>query len=227
MISLEKLDIVKYPENAAFVYYFNVSDTENASPLLLSVLPSIINICNCANKYGYDILFHCFAGISRSPAVLIAWIMSKGYAFTDAQNIVSKSRPIIDLNLGFYMMLSNEWSKTCQMNFPLTDEMIHVIRSACVIHPKGSDTLIPLPTIFVDVLPPPTTPYHTPRFVPSSPYHTPRFVPSSPYHTPRFVPSSPYHTPRSMFSTPHSSCGFEQSPCGFDLNFNEDIIIIH
>lgn len=52
--------------------------------------------------YPPSLLVHCSAGISRSPSLCIAWLMTrKNYDFEDALQLLQKCRPIVDLNCGF------------------------------------------------------------------------------------------------------------------------------
>lgn len=47
------------------------------------------------------ILFHCMAGVSRSPACAMLYLMSKGSKFDDAYNLVKSKRKITGPNDGF------------------------------------------------------------------------------------------------------------------------------
>ena len=52
------------------------------------------------------VLVHCEKGISRSPAVVCAYLMmSESIRFQDAINIIQQSRPIVRPNIGFSMQL--------------------------------------------------------------------------------------------------------------------------
>jgi atypical dual specificity phosphatase len=51
---------------------------------------------------GGVVLIHCRKGISRSPALCIAYLMEeKGYSFEDALHLVKSRRPTVCLNPGF------------------------------------------------------------------------------------------------------------------------------
>jgi atypical dual specificity phosphatase len=55
---------------------------------------------------GGIVLIHCRKGISRSPALCIAYLMEEnGYSFQDALNLVKSRRPTISLNPGFVEQL--------------------------------------------------------------------------------------------------------------------------
>lgn len=59
-------------------------------------------LCN-----GGDVLVHCRAGISRSPAVVAYYLTHTLYiSLCEALNIIKKTRPFIDINIGFWNVLS-------------------------------------------------------------------------------------------------------------------------
>lgn len=53
-----------------------------------------------------NILFHCVAGISRSPSLVIGILMKEGMRYDDAYELVLKYRPCIEPNPGFVYQLS-------------------------------------------------------------------------------------------------------------------------
>ncbi|CAD8051873.1 unnamed protein product [Paramecium primaurelia] len=60
-----------------------------------------------------SLLVHCSMGISRSPAIVIAYIMMKfKYPFSKAYHIVRKKRPIICPNFGFSFQLK-QYERIC------------------------------------------------------------------------------------------------------------------
>ncbi|CAB4419244.1 unnamed protein product [Rhizophagus irregularis] len=62
-----------------------------------------------------NILVHCQAGISRSPTVMIAYIMkTRKMSYDDAFNHVQSKRPVICPNLGFREQLKLYESLGCQ-----------------------------------------------------------------------------------------------------------------
>ena len=60
-------------------------------------------------EFGDDagnVLVHCVAGMSRSPTIVIAYIMNKyGLPFVEAFNFVKQRRPIVQPNPGFVQQL--------------------------------------------------------------------------------------------------------------------------
>lgn len=55
---------------------------------------------------GNKVLVHCFAGISRSAAIVIVYLMSKNrWPFSKAYEFVKSKRPIINPNFGFTVQL--------------------------------------------------------------------------------------------------------------------------
>jgi atypical dual specificity phosphatase len=51
---------------------------------------------------GGTVLVHCFAGVSRSATIVIAYLMQElGMTMTDAMNFTRRRRPIVCPNFGF------------------------------------------------------------------------------------------------------------------------------
>lgn len=53
------------------------------------------------------VLVHCYAGISRSATIVIAYLMHTGMDFSEAYLTVKKARPVINPNDGFLCQLRN------------------------------------------------------------------------------------------------------------------------
>jgi protein-tyrosine phosphatase len=76
-----------------------VADTSQ-SGLLRHFPAAVAFIKEGINRGG--VLVHCYAGVSRSSACVIAYLMQeKGMQFQDAFSFASKRRPIIFPNMGF------------------------------------------------------------------------------------------------------------------------------
>jgi len=55
---------------------------------------------------GGKVLVHCLAGVSRSPTMVLGYIMYRyGVPLKQALEIVTKARPVIAPNLGFVKQL--------------------------------------------------------------------------------------------------------------------------
>lgn len=66
-----------------------------------------LSLKECARKNNQKVLVHCQAGISRSPTIVIAYLMKKqNLSMNDAYNLVSDKRKIIGPNLLFMSQLS-------------------------------------------------------------------------------------------------------------------------
>ena len=78
-----------------------------------SILPNLkenLVFLKSALDQGSKVLVHCSAGISRSPAIVIAYLMSRlKISFKEALGMVSEKRNIIEPNLAFTcQLLENE-----------------------------------------------------------------------------------------------------------------------
>ena len=59
-----------------------------------------------ASVCPFPVLFHCQEGISRSPALVMAWLMhSQRLSFADAKSIVKSQRKVVRVNEGFEKQL--------------------------------------------------------------------------------------------------------------------------
>ena len=53
-----------------------------------------------------NVIVHCAAGMSRSPTLVIAYLMIENrWSYEEAINLVRKRRPIVDPNIGFVKQL--------------------------------------------------------------------------------------------------------------------------
>ena len=72
--------------------------------LLNIIIPDLVSYYRI-NK-NIKILFHCFAGISRSSTMAIAFLcMAKNYSLRDAYSLALSKRSIIKPNNGFIRQL--------------------------------------------------------------------------------------------------------------------------
>lgn len=54
-----------------------------------------------AKAENANVLVHCYAGISRSPTIILAYLMNNGSSFQDAIQFLKDQRECIDPNLHF------------------------------------------------------------------------------------------------------------------------------
>jgi protein-tyrosine phosphatase len=79
------------------------SETQDISQYFLQAIQTIEK----AKQEGKQVLVHCAAGVSRSPTLVIAYLMwSRKMSRKEAYEYVSDKRPIIDPNDGFMDQLA-------------------------------------------------------------------------------------------------------------------------
>jgi protein-tyrosine phosphatase len=89
-------------KNGKLIYRIGCYDSEDEemTDLLTIIIPELLRLYLLDNNI--KILFHCYAGISRSSTLAIAFLcMAKGYSLRDAYNLVKRKRPIVNPNKGF------------------------------------------------------------------------------------------------------------------------------
>lgn len=92
--------------NGIDYYHIPIEDarTEN----LVKHLPSVIRYIHRNLVQGKKILVHCWAGKSRSPAIVIAYLMSRyNISYEDAFMLVKQKRKVVKLNSGFVKQLQS------------------------------------------------------------------------------------------------------------------------
>ena len=78
----------------------NVQDQSTQS--LIRHFPASIAFIKDAIDKGSGVLVHCYAGVSRSATIVIAYLMQeKNMNFDEAFQFASKRRPLIFPNIGF------------------------------------------------------------------------------------------------------------------------------
>lgn len=94
-------------------YEFVIDDHPRA-PILL-VLPVIYRLIEEQKKKGAQTLVHCTAGVSRSPSVVVYYLMkNKQMRYKDAYQLVRSRRRVVDINPGFKNQLSQSESPRVQ-----------------------------------------------------------------------------------------------------------------
>lgn len=87
-------------------YHIPILDTKNEN--LSRHLPSAIRYIHQNLVQGKKILVHCWAGKSRSPAIVIAYLMFRySISYEDALMLVKRKRGIVKLNSGFIKQLQS------------------------------------------------------------------------------------------------------------------------
>jgi protein-tyrosine phosphatase len=89
-------------------YKINLIDTPNA-PFAEDYIRDGANKLNMWLEKGNVVYVHCVAGISRSPSVIIAYLMIyKQISYSAALNHVKKQRNIVNPNDGFVKILQSK-----------------------------------------------------------------------------------------------------------------------
>jgi protein-tyrosine phosphatase len=89
-------------DSKSIVYRVGINDSpdEDMYNLLNIMIPKLIHIYQFHPEYKF--LFHCYAGISRSSTLAIAFIaITNNISVEDAYKLVLSRRPIINPNQGF------------------------------------------------------------------------------------------------------------------------------
>ena len=95
-------------------HHIPVEDTETQD-IFQYFLP-VIRVLDKAKDEGKQVLVHCAAGVSRSPTLVIAYMMwSKKMSRKEAYEYVSARRPIIDPNEHFMDQLAVFEEVLCKM----------------------------------------------------------------------------------------------------------------
>lgn len=82
--------------------YYHIPIEDNRSENLLKHLPDILQYIHQKLTQGKKILVHCWAGKSRSPAIVIGYLMYRlNISYDEAYKIVKNKRRIVKLNSGF------------------------------------------------------------------------------------------------------------------------------
>lgn len=82
----------------------NESNIQEGANLIVDFIEKIPKKDHLNNK----ILIHCFEGISRAPALVIAYLIKKkGIMFEKAFELVKEKRSIVNINIGFLLQLKN------------------------------------------------------------------------------------------------------------------------
>lgn len=98
IINLSQLNI-QYPSN---IKVLNIDITDNKEEKIFRYFSRCNRFIHNARLKGKSVLIHCIAGVSRSPTIIIAYMIRKlKMNFITAYNKMKSIRPIIDINEGF------------------------------------------------------------------------------------------------------------------------------
>lgn len=99
-----EINIINYKEKIIFNIGINDNENEKMLDILNIVIPKLIRIYE--QDKNIKILFHCYAGISRSTTLAIAFLCkAKDLSLTHAIALAENQRPIIKPNSGFLKAL--------------------------------------------------------------------------------------------------------------------------
>lgn len=98
-----------YDANIVECKFVEMEDLEEAQSQMEAVLPECVAwIQRVMQTPRACVLVHCWAGVSRSATVVMAWCMAQfGNTLAEAQAYVLKVRPVVDPNAGFIRALNN------------------------------------------------------------------------------------------------------------------------
>jgi protein-tyrosine phosphatase len=93
-------EIVYPPDTKCHVDYFPIIDGDSIS--LLENMDHIETKIHTYLAKGKKIYIHCAKGVSRSPAVLIYYLMvHKNLSYDSAHELIKNARPIVDIDIEF------------------------------------------------------------------------------------------------------------------------------
>jgi len=101
-----QIAVSTYPSKIIIRIGINDDPSESMDSLLPKIIVYLVSLYR--QHPNLRILFHCYAGISRSTTVAIAYMTAVyGMTLTDAYNLVKSKRPFIQPNPGFMAALKN------------------------------------------------------------------------------------------------------------------------
>jgi len=102
-LGVEVLHLESYSVNYHFIPILDLPETE-----LLSVLNQVLPLIHDLISKNRVVFVHCNAGVSRSPSVVIAYLIKfQGMCFQDAFELVRSKRASTKPNAGFLEQLKN------------------------------------------------------------------------------------------------------------------------
>lgn len=98
---------------------FDLRDCDDARGAMLQVFRVACDAIDRCKQRGETALVHCRAGVSRSPAVVVAWMLRQGLLFEDAVSRVRSARPQVLPNYGFWASLLR-WAEATEASSAAT-----------------------------------------------------------------------------------------------------------
>ena len=90
------------------IKYHRLPMADSLDQNLLHYIPSAMEFIEQGKREGRSTLVHCNAGVSRSGAVAVIWLMkSKGLSFDEALAYAKERRPIITPNTNFVRQITS------------------------------------------------------------------------------------------------------------------------
>lgn len=113
------IDLIRYPNNMnpnpqmrnSNIQYYHFPLVDSPEENAFRYYPKIYQIMRMAEAQNKNVYIHCFAGISRSSTMVIAYLMHKHHKpLADIYRYVQSKRNIVQPNSGFMKQLKN-WER--------------------------------------------------------------------------------------------------------------------
>ena len=97
------------PSNFSEIIYYNIDLKDDVDVNLTNIIINFINFLKeVSQNKNNKILIHCAEGVSRSPALVVAYLMWKyNMDSKTVIDIIKEKRKFVDINLGFLFQLEN------------------------------------------------------------------------------------------------------------------------
>jgi predicted protein tyrosine phosphatase len=119
-----------------------ISVKDSADEKLIQKFPEVLEFIHHARSVHKPVLVHCSMGVSRSPAVVIAYLIKyEEMTLYDAYYHVLSARSIVCPNLGFMQQLGN-WEEKCRGSTTLFDLPVFKTKAA---EPMNASKIVHVP----------------------------------------------------------------------------------